>query len=354
MPDLLKHTILIVDDDSASRHVLAHMLGEAGYATFEARSGHEALDILSQKLPDLIVLDLAMPGMGGLDVLRELKLDGRTQSIPTIIVTGMSAREARLSALRGGAADYLVKPFDETELTTRVGNQIRLKEYRELQREHAVSLERRIAEHVAQLSESYHETIYLLTSAAEFRDEDTGAHIRRVSHFTSEIARSMGMASDFVDCIFYASPMHDIGKIAVPDRILYKPSPLDEEEWAAMRSHTIYGKRILGSGKAAYIRMGAEIAESHHERWNGTGYPHGLRRDEIPLTGSIMSICDSYDALRSRRPYKRAFSHEETVRIITKGDGRTDPAHFRPEILSAFYACEARFRDIYGAHADEL
>jgi len=354
MSDINHYTILIIDDEPATRGVIAKLLDEDSYATIEAGSGDEALDILSRKTPDLILLDLVMPGMGGLDFLRTLKSDARTLSIPTIIVTGMSGNEARIDALQGGAADYLIKPFDNTELKTRVENQIRLREYRNLQREHAENLERKIAENTAQLNDSYHETIYLLTSAAEFRDEDTGAHIRRVSHFTAEIARSMGMAPDFVDCVFYASPMHDIGKIAVPDRILYKPSSLDEQEWATMKSHTIYGKRILGSGKAAYIRMGAEIAESHHERWDGGGYPYGLFGGAIPLTGSIMSICDSYDALRSLRPYKQPIGHKETVRIITRGDGRTDPKHFRPEVLSAFSTCAARFREIYETHTEKL
>ena len=354
MSDVHKYTILTVDDEPAARRVIALLLEEAGYATIEAGSGREALDILSRKLPDLILLDLVMPGMGGLDLLRTLKSDGRTLSIPTIIITGMSGDEARISALQGGAADYLIKPFDKTELRTRVENHIRLREYRNLQREHAESLERKITEKIAELNDSYHETIYLLTSAAEFRDEDTGAHIRRVSHFTAEIARSMGMASEFIDCIFYASPMHDIGKIGVSDLILYKPTTLDEQEWVTMKSHTIFGKRILENGKAAYIRMGAEIAESHHERWDGGGYPYGRFRDEIPLTGCIMSICDCYDALRSRRPYKQPIGHEETVRIITRGDGRTDPTHFRPEVLSAFSTCEARFREIYEAHAEQL
>jgi putative two-component system response regulator len=354
MLDIHKYTILMVDDEPATRGVIAHMLEGAGYATIEAGSGHEALDILFRKLPDLILLDLVMPGMGGLDLLRTLKSEGRTLSIPTIIITGVSGNEARISALQGGVADYLIKPFDKTEPTTMVENHIRLREYRNLQREHAESLERKIAEKMAQLNDSYHETIYLLTSAAEFRDEDTGAHIRRVSHFTAEIARSMGMAPDYIDCIFYASPMHDIGKIAVSDLILYKPTALDEQEWVTMKSHTIFVKRILGNGKTAYIRMGAEIAESHHERWDGGGYPYGLSRDTIPLTGSIISICDSYDALRVRRPYKQPVGHEETVRIITRGDGRTDPKHFRPEVLSAFSTCEARFREIYEAYTEEL
>lgn len=347
-----QYTILIVDDEAATRQVIASLLGGAGYATIEAASGHEALGTLSRTLPDLILLDLVMPGMDGLELLRALKSETKTQSIPTIILTGLSGGDARISALQGGAADYLIKPFDGTELRTRVENQIRLREYRNLQREHAESLGRKLAENVAQLRDSYQETIYLLTSAAEYRDEDTGAHIRRVSHFTAEIARSMGMSADFIDCILYASPMHDIGKIAVPDRILYKSSPLDEQEWATMKSHTLYGKRILGNGKAAYIRMGAEIAESHHERWNGGGYPYGLVGEKIPLTGSIMSICDTYDALRSRRPYKEALGHQETVLIITRGDGRTDPGHFRPEVLSTFSVCKARFREIYETHTE--
>ena len=354
MSDVHKYSILIVDDEPATRRVISNLLEGAGYSAIEAESGREALDILSRKLPDLILLDLVMPGMSGGDLLRILKSDGRTLSIPTIIVTGMSGNEARVSALQGGAVDFLTKPFDKTELTTRVENHIRLREYRNLQREHAESLERKIAEKIAELSDSYHETIYLLTTAAEFRDEDTGVHIRRVSHFTAEIARRMGMAPNFIDCIFYASPMHDIGKIGVSDLILYKPTALDEQEWVTMKSHTIFGKRILENGKAAYIRMGAEIAESHHERWDGSGYPYGLSGEVIPLTGSIMSICDSYDALRSRRPYKKPIGHEETVRIITKGDGRTDPKHFRPEVLSAFLASEARFREIYEAHPEAL
>jgi len=354
MSEAHKHTILIVDDEPATRHAIASLLEAAGYATIAAGSGLEALDILSRELPDLILLDLVMPGMSGRELLRLLKSDGRTQSIPAIIVTGMSGSEARISALEGGAADYLIKPFDKMELQTRIINHIRLREYRNLQREHAESLERKIAEKVAELSDSYHETIYLLTSAAEFRDQDSGAHIRRVSHFTSEIARSMGMPADFIDRVFYASPMHDIGKIAVPDRILYKPTSLDEQEWTIMKSHTTYGKRILGNGKASYIRMGAEIAESHHERWDGGGYPYGLAREKIPLTGSIMSICDAYDALRSRRPYKEPIGHDQAMDIITKGDGRTNPGHFRPEVLSAFTSCGARFREIYEAHVEQL
>ncbi|HVP19458.1 MAG TPA: HD domain-containing phosphohydrolase [Spirochaetia bacterium] len=347
-----KYSVLVVDDDSTVRKVLASQLRAGGYATQLAENGQAALEALSQQLPDLILLDLVMPGMNGFQVLKKLKSDQRTRPVPTIIVTGLPDREDRLSALQNGAADYLVKPIDGAELVVRVENQLQLKEYRDILRQYATKMRQKVARRTAELSNSYHETIKLLASTAEYRDDDTGAHIQRVSYFTEEIARSLGKPANFIDCIFYASPMHDIGKIAVPDSILKKKTPLDAEEWEVMRKHTTFGKRILEKGKADYIRMGAEIAESHHERWDGSGYPHGLAGESIPLTGRIMSICDSYDALRSRRPYKPALTHEETVRIITEGDGRTKPGHFCPEVLSAFSKSETRFREIYATHVD--
>ena len=349
LADDREYRILIVDDEPFNRDVFSRLLKLNGYATQVAENGRAALDVIRRGLPDLILLDLEMPEMNGLELLKALKADESTRSVPAIIVTGLTDRESRMQALHQGAADFLLKPVDESELAVRVRNHLRLKAYGDLLKEHASTLEHLVDDRTAQLRDSYRETIYLLTSASEYRDEDTGIHVRRVSYFTSEIARCLGMAEDFIDCIFYASPMHDIGKIAVPDKILYKQAPLDPDEWAVMKSHTTTGKRILEKGTAAYVRMGAEIAESHHERWDGSGYPHGLVGEQIPLSGCIMSICDSYDALRSRRPYKKAFSHEETVRIITEGDGRTDPRHFRPDVLSAFTECREKFREIYAA-----
>ena len=346
-----EYRILVVDDEPFNRDVLSRLLKINGYATRQAENGLAALEILRGELPDLILLDLEMPRMNGLELLKTLKADEKTREVPAIIVTGVSDRESRLTALHYGAADFLLKPVDESELAIRVRNHLRLKQYGDFLKEHAQTLEILVDERTAQLRGSYRETIFLLTSASEYRDEETGIHVRRVSHFTSEIARCLGMEESFVDCIFYASPMHDIGKIAVPDRILYKPGPLDAEEWEIMKSHTTTGKRMLEKGTAAYIQMGAEIAESHHERWDGSGYPKGLVGEQIPLSGCIMSICDTYDALRSRRPYKEAFSHEEAVRIITGGDGRSDPRHFRPDVLAAFKQARERFRSIYSANA---
>ncbi len=345
-------TILIVDDDESNRGMLSRLLSRHGYATREAEDGRAALSALSGDLPDLILLDLQMPVMTGLEVLRVLKREERTRRIPAIIVTGETDRQSRLEALQSGADDFLTKPVDVMELTLRVGNHLRLKEYGDLLRDYSLTLEQQVARRTEQLRESYRETTLLLMSAAEFRDTDTGAHIRRVSRFTAEIASQLGQAEEYVDCISAASPMHDIGKIAIPDRILLKDAPLDAEEWEVMKTHTVLGAQILRDGTATYVRMGAEIAESHHERWDGTGYPQRLAGEAIPLSGRIMSICDVYDALRSRRPYKPARTHEDAVQVILGGDGRTDPAHFCPRVLSAFQARSERFRRIYEEAAD--
>jgi putative two-component system response regulator len=344
--------VLIVDDDEANRRTLSHLLSLHGYDTTEAADGRAALECLSHSLPDLILLDLEMPRMGGLEVLKALKADERTRRIPTIIVTGETDHESRLAALRSGADDFLMKPVDPTELSLRVGTHFRLKEYGDLLREHGQGLEREVARRTVQLRDSYRETTLLLVSAAEFRDTDTGAHIRRVSRFAEEIARRMDMAEEFVECILLASPMHDIGKIAIPDRILLKAGPLDAGEWDVMKTHTVLGAQILRSGTTTYVHMGAEIAMSHHERWDGSGYPRGLTGDAIPMSGRIMSICDVYDALRSLRPYKEPRSHDEAAHIITEGDGRTEPRHFSPAVLSAFRSSADRFKEIYEAAVD--
>ena len=188
-----------------------------------------------------------------------------------------------------------------------------------------------MARRTAELTGSYRETIYLLTSAAEDRDEETGNHIRRVSRYTAELAKALGCPAGFVDSIFFASALHDIGKIGVPDRILLKPGPLTPDEWELMKSHTVLGSRILSTGTPPYLKMGAEIALSHHERWDGSGYPNVLKAQQIPLPGRIMSVCDQYDALRSRRPYKPPRDHNAALRIMTEGRR----AHAAPALLSA-------------------
>ena len=339
--------ILLVDDDANSREMVCSLLQNQGYHTWEADSGEEALDLLRRALPDLVLLDVEMRGMNGFEVVKLLKDDSKTRPIPVIMITGLSDRESRLRALESGAEDYLSKPVDPAELKTRVRNHLRLKEYGDMLADFNRSLERRVNEKTAQLQDAYREAIYLLTSAAEYRDMDTGIHVRRISHLTAVLSRAMHMDTEFVDTVFYASPMHDIGKIGIPDNVLLKPGPLSPSEWATMRTHTTLGRSILQSGMSPYIRMGATIAETHHECWDGSGYPAGLREEQIPMPGRIMLLCDQYDALRSKRPYKTALDHETVVGIIKEGDGRTRPGQFCPSVLAAFESCAPEFRSIY-------
>ena len=339
--------ILLVEDDIKSRELVRYFLQNQGYRTLEASSGEEALDLTRKDLPDLILLDIEMEGISGFEVVKRLKDDSMTRPIPVIMITGLADRESRLRALENGAEDYLSKPVDPAELKTRVRNHLRLKEYGDMLTDFNRSLERRVNEKTAQLQDSYRQTIYLLTSAAEYRDEATGAHIRRISHLTSALARVMKMGDDFVDTIFYASPMHDIGKIGIPDSILLKPGPLSPSEWTIMKTHATLGRNILQSGTSPYIQMGAVIAATHHECWDGSGYPVGLRGKAIPIPGRIMLLCDQYDALRSRRPYKPALDHQTVVKTIREGDGRTKPEQFCPSVLEAFESCGDEFDSIF-------
>ncbi|MCY0853113.1 response regulator [Cupriavidus sp. D39] len=345
--------ILIVDDEPENRRLIAAMLKPEGYLTRTAASGAEALALVAQERPDLILLDVLMSGLGGLEVARLLKADPATQAIPIIMVTALLDRESRLAGLNAGAEDFLSKPVDRAELWVRVRNLLRLKEYADFLHDHNRQLEIAVQARTAKLRESYAETINALIRASKHKDEETGNHVQRISFYCRHLAEVLEMDSAFIDAIFHASPMHDIGKIGIPDHILFKPGPHSAEERAIMKSHCQIGAQILGDSDSPYLHMAAEIALSHHERWDGTGYPHGLCGTQIPLSGRITAICDVYDALRSRRPYKDALDHETAVRIITEGDGRTVPTHFDPEVLSAFKRSLGRFAEIYQEYGDQ-
>jgi len=251
-----------------------------------------------------------------------------------------------------GAEEFLNKPVDRAELWIRVRNMLRLKEYQNFLAEHNRILEDQVAERTQALRDAYKDTIFTMVRAAEFKDEETGAHVQRISFYCRDMAEELGMDAHFCDELFHASPMHDIGKIAIPDAVLLKPGGFTPEEWAVMKGHAAFGAKILERGGSPYTKMGAEIALNHHERWDGTGYPNGSRGEAIPFPARLMNIADVYDALRSKRPYKPAFTHERAVEIITVGDGRTQPGHFDPQVLDAFGRCAERWREIYETNAD--
>jgi putative two-component system response regulator len=345
-----RKTILIVDDKLNNIKLIEAILKPEGYRTVSVSGGIAALAVVTQQPPDLILLDVMMPDMDGYQVAGKLKHDPITKNIPIIMVTGLSDRNSRLIGLNSGVEEFMLKPVDSAELRMRVKNMLRLKEHSDLLGQHNYILERRVRVRTSELQASHVETIYAMTRAAEHRDDDTGIHVRRISHYSKHLAETLGMDSNYCDMIHYASPMHDIGKIGIPDRILLKSTAHTADETEIMKTHCVLGADILLGCKSPYLKMGAEIALNHHERWDGTGYPAGLAGDAIPQAARIMAICDVYDALRSKRPYKPAFDHDKTMGIIVDGDGRTLPEHFDPAVLDAFKHCGQRFNEIYQAY----
>jgi putative two-component system response regulator len=344
--------ILIVDDEVRNLRLMEALLKSEGYRTETSTCGEHALAAVAHSKPDLILLDVMMPGMSGFEVAGKLKLSEDTKSVPIIMVTSLDDRQSKLAALNMGAEEFITKPVDRAELWVRVRNLLRLKQYNDLVSNHARALEQQVHARTAQLTASYRQTITTLNRAASYRDEETGAHVQRISYYCEQIAQSLGLDAEYRDCLFHASPMHDVGKIAIPDHILLKPGGFTPEEWEIMKSHAALGAKMLEGGDSPYLIMGREIALSHHERWDGTGYPGGLKGEEIPLAARIMCLADVYDALRSRRPYKAPFNHETAVEIILKGDRRTDPGHFDPQVLAVFETSHARFGEIYSELAD--
>lgn len=347
-----KRRVLVVDDEAANRKVFQAMLSVEGHAVSLAENGMQALEAAAAQRPDLILLDVMMPGMTGFEVARRLKASPSTKHVPIIVVTALDDRDSRLEGLKAGAEDFLTKPVDRVELAARVRNLLRLKEFNDFLADHNRLLEQQVAERTRALVASYRETITTLNRAASYKDEETGAHVARISFYTVEIAQALGMDAEFRETIHHASPMHDVGKIAIPDAVLLKPGKLEPHEWEVMKTHAALGAKLISGGRSPYLTMGVDIAMSHHERWDGGGYPAGLAGEAIPLPARIMQICDVYDALRSKRPYKPAFPHEQSIEIITKGDGRTMPGHFCPAVLAAFSRISGRLAEIYQAHAD--
>lgn len=344
--DIIDAKLLIVDDEEANIQLLERLLRSAGYASISTTTDPKKVcELHAKNHYDLILLDLRMPEMDGFQVMEELNGIEPDTCLPVLVITAQPSHKLR--ALQAGARDFIGKPFELTEVLARVNNLVEMRLLQKRLQAHNVVLEVQVKERTADLRSSYLETIFAMTRAAEYRDCDVGAHVERISYYSRELARLLGQDDTFIDTIFFASPMHDVGKIGIPDHILLKPGPLTPEEWEVMKEHTAKGSEILGSSNSPYLRLGAEIALGHHECWDGGGYPNGLRGDDIPLAARIIRICDVYDALRSKRPYKPAFDHEKAVKIITKGDGRTEPEHFDPAVLAGFAQSQGSFSDIF-------
>jgi putative two-component system response regulator len=336
--------ILVVDDEDFIRRLIVAQLEDAGYRCLSARSAAEARALLAEHSFSLMLCDLNMPGESGLDLIAEVL--PRDRDLAALVVTGVEDPEIAETAARLGAYGYMVKPFSHKQLLINVANALRRRAleienrvYRErleeLVQERTRALResiRRLAHVASDLRRSREETIRRLSRAGEYRDEETGAHVARVGRISEMLARGLGLPGDECEQIGIVSPLHDIGKVAVPDAVLHKPGTLDPDERAATERHAEIGHQILSGSDSPLLELAATIALTHHERYDGAGYPRGLRSHEIPLVGRITAVADVYDALTHDRPYRPRFSHDEAVAMIRAGRG----SQFDPGVVDAF------------------
>ena len=325
--------ILIVDDEQGNIHVLERMLNSAGYHNITSTTDSRSTpDIYQSMHPDLILLDIKMPGFSGFDVMDALRALEKESYLPILVLTAQLDTETRLKAIKAGAKDFVNKPFIMEEMLARINNLLEVRMLHNSVHSDKKSLETQVVERSQELHQYQVEIIQRLARAAEYRDNETGMHVIRISKLCERLARGLGLSDHECHLIRHASPMHDIGKIGIPDHILLKPGRLTLEEWSIMKTHTDIGALILSGSESEFLQMAEIIAGSHHERWDGSGYPRGLRGEEIPLVSRIVTVCDVFDALTSERPYKKAWPVENTIAEMKNQSGKL----FDPHVLSAF------------------
>jgi putative two-component system response regulator len=341
--------ILIVDDEPGNIHVLERMLNSAGYHNITSTTDGRSTPELYQSMhPDLILLDIRMPGFNGFDVMSALSALEKESYLPILVLTAQLDTETRLKAIKAGAKDFVNKPFIMEEMLARINNLLEVRMLHNSLHSDKKTLQTRVVESSQELHQYQVEIIHRLARAAEYRDNETGMHVIRISKLCERLARGMGLSDHECHLIRHASPMHDIGKIGIPDHILLKSDKLTAKEWAMMKTHADIGALILSGSESEFLQMAEVIAGSHHERWNGHGYPRGLKGEEIPLVSRIVAVCDVFDALTSDRPYKEAWSIENTVTEMESQSGKL----FDPNVLKTFMDLLPEMVDIVQQFSD--
>lgn len=346
--DILDGKILIVDDELSNVKLLEQMLHQRGYSSVSVCTDpHEGLKKYEEWRPDLVLLDLNMPGMDGFQFLKRVQMDEEIPP-PILILTANTSNEIRVRALLAGAMDFITKPFNVIEALARIKNMLDVRLLHNRVRQQNQLLDEKVRERTQQLVDTRLEVIQRLGRAAEYRDNETGMHVIRMSKFSALLAEANGMTPEECDLILNASPMHDIGKIGIPDRILLKPGRLTPEEWEVMKTHATIGAEILSGSSSELMKMAESIALTHHEKWDGSGYPASLKGEDIPIEGRIVAICDVFDALTSDRPYKKAWTVEEAVAELEKCAGQ----HFDPNLVAKFKTILDEVREIKNQYVD--
>ncbi|HEY3312718.1 MAG TPA: HD domain-containing phosphohydrolase [Anaerolineales bacterium] len=317
--------ILVVDDESIARITIDALLSAENYVMFFAENGEEGIKIAAEIQPDIILLDVMMPGLNGFETCRKIRSMPDLAEVPILLVTALDDRESRMAGLQAGADDFITKPYDIFELQVRIQNMTRLNRYRLLteQRQEMENLHREVVT-------AYDQTIEGWSKALDLRDKETEGHTKRVSEMTKQLARAAGFDAEALLQIQRGALLHDVGKLGIPDKILLKPEPLTRDEWMIMRKHPVYAYEWLSA--IDYLHVALEIPYCHHEKWDGTGYPRGLKGEDIPMAARLFAVVDVWDALTSDRPYRKALSDADAWKYILDQNGH----HFDPRAVEAF------------------
>lgn len=345
-----KKRILAVDDDPTNLKLISSMLTKRDYDCLCEKSGQDALEAIQLFRPDLMLVDVMMPEMDGFQLTRHIKANNFTKHIPIILITSLSDRESRFQGLEAGAEEFVSKPIDQMELLMRIRNLLRLKEISDELAKHKMSLETKIEVRTEELYDTRLEIVRSLSQAAEFRDNETSKHVIRMSQISYLLAQQAGFSEEQCDLILNAAPMHDIGKGGIPDNILLKAGKLTESEWEVMKTHTKIGFRILNTENPSHLmNMAKSIALCHHEKWDGSGYPRGLKGESIPAEARVVALADVFDALISKRPFREAWTKDEAVAEIDKQKGK----HFQPSLVDAFFDILPQVDEILEEFSDD-